>query len=69
MQLTRRLAVAWLRGTLVLMAIYLLMVLVDEFLFEVNIAIAWFHVPVLTTLGFVLQLSFVLLLNRRRSWP
>ena len=46
------------------MATYLLMVLIDDFLVEVNIAIAWFHVPVLTTLGFVLQLSFVLLFNR-----
>lgn len=63
----RCLATAWLRGTIVLMAIYLLMVLIDEFLFEVNIAIAWFHVPVLTTFGFVLTLSFVLLFNRRRS--
>lgn len=46
------------------MAIYLLMVLIDEFLVEVNIAIAWFHVPVLTAFGFVLTLSFVLLFNR-----
>lgn len=46
------------------MVIYLLMVLIDEFLVEVNISIAWFHVPVLTAFGFVLTLSFVLLFNR-----
>lgn len=36
------------------MVIYLFMVLVDEFFFEVNIVIVWFYVLVLMIFGFVL---------------
>lgn len=60
------LALAWLKMTLVLLVIFLIMTLTDGFLTPVNIQTEWFHIPMLTAFGYAVTLASGVMSGVRR---